>query len=65
MVKKKTIQTELIGLTKAAAAGDQPDHRMRRIIWMNAMVIQDLADDMIELYRRQSPQTEGRFMNTL
>ncbi|MBE1043638.1 PTS lactose/cellobiose transporter subunit IIA, partial [Escherichia coli] len=26
---------------------------------MNAMVIQDLADDMIELYRRQS-QTEGR-----
>ena len=26
---------------------------------MNAMVIRDLADDMIELYRRQSP-TEGR-----
>ncbi|HGM6603868.1 TPA: PTS lactose/cellobiose transporter subunit IIA [Serratia marcescens] len=58
--KAHLIQTELIGLDEGCgklAINLITVHAQDHL--MNAMVIQDLADDMIELYRRQS-QMEGR-----
>lgn len=58
--KAHLIQTELIGLDEGCgklAINLITVHAQDHL--MNAMVIQDLADDMIELYRRQS-LTESR-----
>ena len=49
------IQTQLIGGRRQRQAAGEPDYRACRDHLMNAMVIQDLATDMIELYRRLPP----------